>query len=218
MSTHTFTLDGTRQWIDGFGQCWSLVTNQLELYVLQRRDDGTQLTVRWITPAGHEKSGTVLLFLHGGGYIGGLGPEYPSPACVDDVITAYKWLLHDQRIAPEKIVFAGDSAGGGLSLLTLLALHDGEKIMSAWTDLSCERESVARNGTTDPVLSKEFAQWVAFQAADQQLMMHLLRAWDQVVPNMAHVFPLPYHHIAKGPKEKDPLDNIAAWVKEQLRP
>jgi acetyl esterase/lipase len=52
-------------------QCWSLVTNQLELYVLQRRDDGTQLTVHWITPAGHEKSGTVLLFLHGGGYIGG---------------------------------------------------------------------------------------------------------------------------------------------------
>jgi hypothetical protein len=42
------------------------------------------------------------------------------------------------------------------------------------------------------------------------------------VPNVAHVFPLHYHHIAKGPKEKDPLcdqelDNIAAWVKEQLR-
>jgi hypothetical protein len=36
------------------------------------------------------------------------------------------------------------------------------------------------------------------------------------------LFPLHYHHIAKGPKEKDPLcdqelDNIAAWVKEQLR-
>jgi hypothetical protein len=44
----------------------------------------------------------------------------------------------------------------------------------------------------------------------------------QVVPNMAHVFPLLYHHIGKGPKERDPLceqefDNIAAWIKEQLR-
>jgi acetyl esterase/lipase len=56
-----------------------------------------------------------------------LAPEHPSPACVDDVVKAYQWLLEDQRVAAEKIVFAGDSAGGGLSLLTLLALHDREK-------------------------------------------------------------------------------------------
>ena len=91
----------------------------------------------------------VILYLHGGGYVMGsidthrelvarlskaaharglafdyrLAPENPFPAAVDDSITAYRWLLA-QGYKPERIVVAGDSAGGGLAVATLLALRD----------------------------------------------------------------------------------------------
>jgi acetyl esterase/lipase len=40
--------------------------------------------------------------------------------------------------------------------------------LSPWTDLSCDRESVTRNGSTDPILSPEFALWVAYQAVGKE--------------------------------------------------
>src|ERR1700719_4487416 len=47
----------------------------------------------------------------------------PSRAAVDDAIAAYRWLLA-QGYKPERIVIAGDSAGGGLTVATLIALRD----------------------------------------------------------------------------------------------
>jgi acetyl esterase/lipase len=64
-----------------------------------------------------------------------LAPEHTFPAMVDDAITAYKWLIYDQKISAKRIVFAGDSAGGGLVLLTLFALQDegkGKSQSSLW--------------------------------------------------------------------------------------
>ncbi len=52
-----------------------------------------------------------------------LAPEYPFPACLNDSLLAYRWLLK-QGYAAHQIVIAGDSAGGGLTLATLLALRD----------------------------------------------------------------------------------------------
>lgn len=52
-----------------------------------------------------------------------LAPEYPFPACLEDSVLAYEYLL-DQGIAPTQIVIAGDSAGGGLTLSTLLAIKE----------------------------------------------------------------------------------------------
>jgi len=88
-----------------------------------------------------------LLYLHGGGYILGsafgyralagalaaaagtgalvveyrLAPEHPYPAALDDVLTAYAWML-ERGTAPGDIVLAGDSSGGGLTMTTLLAI------------------------------------------------------------------------------------------------
>jgi acetyl esterase/lipase len=56
-----------------------------------------------------------------------LAPEHPFPAPVEDAITAYKWLVYDQKVAANRTVFVGDSAGGGLVLLALLALQDEDK-------------------------------------------------------------------------------------------
>jgi len=52
-----------------------------------------------------------------------LAPEHPFPAGLEDVLTAYRWLLH-QGTPAERIVIAGDSAGGNLVLAALLSLRD----------------------------------------------------------------------------------------------
>ena len=109
-----------------------------------------------------------ILYLHGGGYILGspaawkgltgelalrcrarvlsldyrLAPENPFPAAVEDALAAYRWLLDHEGILPQSFAIAGDSAGGGLSLATLLAARDARLpmpaaayLISPWVDL-----------------------------------------------------------------------------------
>ena len=98
-----------------------------------------------------------ILYLHGGGYIGGsvlysrngaaslavelgcklaaidyrLAPEHPWPAALDDALAAYEQMLSG-GIPAEGIVVIGESAGGGLALATVLAAKDkGIKLPSA---------------------------------------------------------------------------------------
>lgn len=59
-----------------------------------------------------------------------LAPEHPFPAAIDDGLAAYRDLLED-GVAPQSIVFAGDSAGGGLAVTTTLAARDAGLPMPA---------------------------------------------------------------------------------------
>jgi acetyl esterase/lipase len=59
-----------------------------------------------------------------------LAPEHPFPAAIDDCLAAYRSLL-DSGVSPTAIVFAGDSAGGGLTVTTTLAARDAERPMPA---------------------------------------------------------------------------------------
>ena len=127
----------------------------------------------------------IVLYLHGGGYMQGsltshqdlaarisraaqakvlvvdyrLAPEHPFPAAIEDSVKSYKWLIENQKIPPNKIVIAGDSAGGGLTLVTLIKLRD-DKIslpaagicLSPWTDLALTGNSLIRNAKIDPFL------------------------------------------------------------------
>src|SRR4249920_2465851 len=52
-----------------------------------------------------------------------LAPEHPYPAAVDDALAAYAALL-DDGVAPADIVLAGESAGGGLAVATLINARD----------------------------------------------------------------------------------------------
>jgi len=142
------------------------------------------LSGEWIEPIHPESSaGTqpTVLYLHGGGYYfcsprthrpityalaaGAqarvfaldyrLAPEHPFPAAVDDALAAYRALL-EQGIAHTSIVLAGDSAGGGLALATLVALRDAGDLLPAaaavfspWTDLAATGHSLVSNSERD---------------------------------------------------------------------
>jgi epsilon-lactone hydrolase len=140
----------------------------------------------WIT-ASNAAPDRVIMYLHGGGYVMGsidthrelvarlskaaqarglaldyrLAPEHPFPAAVDDSIAAYRWLLA-QGYKPGRIVIAGDSAGGGLTVSTLIAVRDigapapaAGVCISPWVDLEAEGESMTSRAARDPLVSRE---------------------------------------------------------------
>ena len=88
-----------------------------------------------------------------------LAPEHPFPAALDDAVAAYRWLL-DERAEPDKLLIMGDSAGGGLTLATLLKLRDdglplpaAAVALSPWTDLALTGASLKLNARSDPMLN-----------------------------------------------------------------
>ena len=129
-----------------------------------------------------------LLYLHGGGYVAGssgnrlpvaariseaagcavfllnyrLAPENPFPAALEDCLHAHQWLtaFGPRGPAHARATFvAGDSAGGGLTLATLLALRDrgrplpaGGIALSPFADLTLTGESVRSEVTNDPIM------------------------------------------------------------------
>eukprot|EP00939_MAST-03C_sp_MAST-3C-sp1_P002276 g2276.t1 len=128
----------------------------------------------------------VIIHLHGGGYCAGrprsyrtfcgilsrgtgmrvcsvdyrLAPENPLPAAVEDSLSVYRALVEDCGILPQSVALCGDSAGGGLVLLTLQAIRDaGLPIpaagvpISPWADLSNSGES--HNTTKDIMLRRK---------------------------------------------------------------
>jgi acetyl esterase/lipase len=140
----------------------------------------------WVSAPGAAADRAVL-YLHGGGYVLGsirthrelaarisqdsgarclvidyrLAPEHPFPAAVEDAVAAYRWLL-ETGYAPERLAIAGDSAGGGLTVATLLALRDAKLplpatavCISPWVDLVVEGESMTTRAKQDPMLSRE---------------------------------------------------------------
>ena len=140
----------------------------------------------WLVPAGasHEK---VILYLHGGGYVTGciedhrmlcgllatatgvkvlipeyrLAPENPFPAALDDALKIYHWLLA-QGTSSANIIIAGDSAGGGLSVATVLALKDKNVslpaavlCLSPWVDLTLKNQSHITKAKVEALLQKD---------------------------------------------------------------
>lgn len=154
-----------------------LVTPPVHRTVVQRPNYGLEvLTPR---PAnGVSRIERVVLYVHGGGYIAcspsthrpltarlarewaaavvvpdyRLAPEAPFPAGRDDVIDAWRWMLERYSLQPEQVVFAGDSAGGGLALAAALHCETAGLprpaaivAFSPWTDLACTGASVTAN-------------------------------------------------------------------------
>jgi len=140
----------------------------------------------WLTPP-RARPDAVVLYLHGGGYVIGsprshrhlaaaiagaagtrallldyrLAPEHPFPAALEDAVAAYEWVL-SRGIAPGQVVIAGDSAGGGLTVATLLALRErglprpaGGVCISPWVDLTNSAPSYTSKAAVDPIVTQE---------------------------------------------------------------
>ncbi len=132
----------------------------------------------------------VLLYLHGGGYVSGsilshrqlvieagrqaaartlaldyrLAPENHFPAALHDVLAGYRFLL-SSGFDRARIVIAGDSAGGGLTIAALVSLRDaGEPLpacawcISPWVDLTQSGESMQTKAAADPIIQKDYLE------------------------------------------------------------
>jgi monoterpene epsilon-lactone hydrolase len=93
-----------------------------------------------------------------------LAPEHPYPAAVDDALAAYEALLNNGT-APSDIVFAGESAGGGLAVATLvnardhgLPLPSAAFVMSPYADLTLAGATMDTKREVDPLMSRENLQ------------------------------------------------------------
>jgi acetyl esterase/lipase len=144
---------------------------------------------RWIRPSDSPQGGIVLYF-HGGGFIAEcrvihdallaaigraagarglmidyrLAPEHPYPAAADDCFAAWNWMLSSGFDAA-RVVFAGDSSGGNLALVTAMRARDdglplpaAVVLMSPVLDLTFSGPSCARNDGIDPVFRAETAR------------------------------------------------------------
>jgi len=168
-----------------------------------------------------------LLYLHGGGYSLGsaeafrnlasqlavragadaflpdyrLAPEHPFPSALDDAVAVYRGLLDS---GANRIVVAGDSAGGGLALALLAVLTDrrdaalplGAAVMSPWTDLTLSGDSMESRAEADPI----FTRGVMAAFADAYAREHD-RADPKVSPLYADLVGLPPVHIDVGDNE-----------------
>ena len=90
-----------------------------------------------------------------------LAPEHPFPAATDDCFAVYRWLV-GQGFGQRPLVIAGDSAGGSLTLVTLmrardamLAMPDCAVLLSPSTDLTSSSPSAKYNLDADPMFSKD---------------------------------------------------------------
>jgi monoterpene epsilon-lactone hydrolase len=93
-----------------------------------------------------------------------LAPEHPYPAAVDDALAAYEALLQN-GVDPSDIAFAGESAGGGLAIATLVNARDhglplpaAAFVMSPYADLSLAGTTMETRHEVDPLLSREALQ------------------------------------------------------------
>jgi epsilon-lactone hydrolase len=151
--------------------------------------DAGGVPAMWLAPKGAAED-RVVLGLHGGGFVTGSmythrklfahlakaigaralvpdyrrAPEHTHPAALEDALAAYRWLL-EHGIEASHIVFAGDSAGGGLVVTTMLLarerglpLPSGGMPLSPWFDHRHTGGSWDENDSKDMLLSREFSR------------------------------------------------------------
>ncbi len=157
-----------------------------------------QFEACFASPIGKPQGGSVILYLHGGGYVAGclnyargsasvlatetnrhvlavayrLAPESPFPAALEDALCAYRYLLD---AGYTRISLAGESAGGGLIFALCLKLKElglpmPDRLVgiSPWTDLKFTGESHSVNSKKDPTLSGRALRVAARAYADGQ--------------------------------------------------
>ena len=175
------TVEEWRAAYDGLGQLMPLAEGTETTTV-----DAGGAAAEWVV-APEADAGRTVVYFHGGGYCIGsvlghramlshlsaaararvlsvgyrLAPEAPHPAALEDALTAYRWALASGA-DPARTVIAGDSAGGGLTVATLVALRDaGDPLpaagvcLSPWVDLTQSGATIESNADVDPMVHAE---------------------------------------------------------------
>jgi epsilon-lactone hydrolase len=175
----------------------------------------------WLIPQNSPRD-QALLYIHGGGFVFGmtplhlemvaylaqkmgirtlmvdyrLAPEHPFSAPLDDCVTAYRWLLK-QGMTAQNIVVAGDSAGGNLTITTMMKLREnGERLpvaaacLSPVVDLSGQGSSF--KGFNDPLLPPRAIRiynrsYVADNDPHDPLISPVFGDWHGLPPLLIHV-------------------------------
>ncbi len=215
------TVDQWRQNYDGLGQLLAAAPGVTTAAV-----DAGGAKAEWVIPP--TDSGRVVVYLHGGGYCIGslashrsmlthlaaaasarvlavdyrLAPEHTYPAALDDAVTAYRWAL-DQGVDPARAVIAGDSAGGGLTVATLVALRDAGVALPAagvclspWADLTQSGSTLQEKAAEDPMVrAEDLDRWSKMYAGDAD------RASPGISPIFADLAGLPPLLIEVGTSE-----------------
>ena len=182
----------------------------------------------WVTVSDSDPNRR-LLYVHGGGYVIGsaithrrlcediaraggcavlnldyrLAPEHPFPAAVEDAIEGLKFLQTNGpngEGAAESTFVAGDSAGGGLTLATLLTAREqgvdqpnAAIGISAWTDLAITGETIQTRADADPLItdpamvSGMAAQYLGDASADDPLASPLYADYAGLPPLLLQV-------------------------------
>jgi acetyl esterase/lipase len=178
--THATPVEELRQRYDSLAAEFEPLPSDV---VVERAQLG-QVKGQWVRIADADPQ-RLLLYFHGGGYISGspqtylgpvaklcrvggaaalsldyrLGPEFPFPACLRDAVDAYRFLIA-KAYPPESVILAGDGAGGGLAVATMMAIRNGGLpmpaalvAMSPWADLTLSGWSIMQNAENDNVMS-----------------------------------------------------------------
>ncbi len=224
-----------------FSQCRPLMDRQVRLFKSARGVSQSCTRVggrdaQWLIPQ-RAVADAAVLYLHGGAYVSGsirshralashiarasqvrvllldyrLAPEHPFPAALEDAVAAFEWMQSELRLQPDRIVIAGDSAGGGLSLATALRIRNsGQPLpralvaLSPWTDLTCSGESFARLGHKDPFFpTADRLHQAALAYAHQTPLNH-----PEVSPRFADLCGLPEIYIQVGSDEALLSDSV----------
>ena len=176
-----------RQRLDSLGAQYHLPPD-----VAVERVNAGGVDAEWTeTPSADPKR--VILFLHGGGYISGsieshrhmvaeagrqawartlalgyrLAPEHPFPAALQDAVAGVRFLLA-RGFEPGRIAIAGESAGGGLAVATLVSLRDAGLplpgcawLSSPWVDLEQRGGTMSSKAEVDPLIQRPYLQELA---------------------------------------------------------
>ena len=190
-----------------------------------------------LTPPG-AVPGRVLMYLHGGGFVLGspatvttpvaraarvaharaflpkyrLAPEHVYPAMVEDVVTAYLWLIEDGT-PPEGIVIAGESAGGGLVCAVMLVLQNVSVFLPNGDpatesplnhDLAALPPLLIQVGDHEGIRDDAIAFAENAKAAGVDVTL-------EVWPNMVHL----WHNFSYLPDAQRALERIGRFVEER---
>lgn len=206
---------------------WRLAYDKLGSLVPPRQDipvePAEHVAGEWIGGG----TGPVVVYVHGGGYCIGslashrpmlthlaaatggrilavdyrLAPEHPFPGALDDAVAAYRHVTAEHD--PSRVIIAGDSAGGGLTVATLIALRDaGDPLpaaavcLSPWADLTQSGATITSKADVDPMVrAEDLDRWAAAYtgAADPGL--------PGISPLFADLTGLPPLHIEVGTAE-----------------